>query len=292
MGALGIIAGAGALPGRIMARCREMGRPYVVYGFLGQTDRPLNDGDPVSDICAHISADHWFRLGAGGHFLKTLKSDDIEQVVLAGRFLRPSLTDLRPDFVMAKLLTTYGPRLLGDDSTLRVVADILEKNGQHIVSAEHIMGSDLLASPGVMGHVTPAQSAILDIKRGFDVARALGAVDVGQSVIVQNGLVLGVEGAEGTDGLIARCLALRRPGPGGVLVKILKPGQDTRFDRPTVGPTTVLMAGNHGLSGIAVESGAVIVLDLPAMAAAADRMGLFLWGFDPNTMGKGHDDAI
>lgn len=286
MGPLGIIAGAGALPGRIIDRCREQNRPYVVYGFLGQTDRPLRDGDCPSDFCADIPKSHWFQLGEARRFLNAFKSDGVTEVVLAGRFVRPSLSEIRPDFVMAKLLATHGSRLLGDDSALRVVADILEKNGQRVIAAEDIIGSDLLAPRGRMGSVMPTKGALLDIQRGFLVASALGAVDVGQSVIVQGGLVLGVEGAEGTDGLIARCFDLRRDGAGGVLVKILKPGQDTRFDRPTIGPATLDMAARHGLCGIAVESGSVIVLDLPKTTQIADTTGLFLWGFHPNDIIK------
>ena len=96
--------------------------------------------------------------------------------------------------------------------------------------------------------------------------RALGPLDVGQAVIVQQGLVLGIEAIEGTDALIERCGALRRDGPGGVLVKMTKPTQDLRFDLPTVGVVTVERCAAAGLRGIAIEAGKTIALDREAIA--------------------------
>jgi DUF1009 family protein len=110
----------------------------------------------------------------------------------------------------------------------------------------------------------------------------LGALDVGQAAVVQQGIVLGVEAVDGTDALLARCGPLRRDGPGGVLVKVAKPGQDRRADLPTIGPQTVAAAAAAGLSGIAVEAGATFVADRTAVAAAADRAGLFVVGVAPS----------
>ena len=124
----------------------------------------------------------------------------------------------------------------------------------------------------------PDAQALADIEHGQRLARALGALDIGQAVVVQQGLVLGVEAIEGTDALLRRCAALRREGPGGVLVKVEKPGQEQRADRPTIGPQTVALAAEAGLRGIAVEAGATIVLDRDEVVAAADRAGLFVLG--------------
>jgi DUF1009 family protein len=110
------------------------------------------------------------------------------------------------------------------------------------------------------------------------VARTLGALDIGQAVVVQQGLVLGVEAIEGTDELLRRCAGLRRDGPGGVLVKVEKPGQERRADRPTIGPRTVALAAETGLRGIAIEAYSTIVLDRDEVVGAADRAGLFVVG--------------
>jgi len=111
-----------------------------------------------------------------------------------------------------------------------------------------------------------------------DVVAWFVMMGIGQAVIVQQGLVLGVEAIEGTDALLRRCAALRREGPGGVLVKVEKPGQEPRADRPTIGLRTVLLASETGLRGIAVEANATIVLDRDEVIRAADRAGLFLVG--------------
>ena len=136
----------------------------------------------------------------------------------------------------------------------------------------------MLAAEGPLGIVRPDAQAEADIERGLRVARALGALDIGQAVIVQQGLVLGVEAIEGTDQLLRRCAALRRDGPGGVLVKVEKPGQERRADRPTIGPRTVGLAAETGLRGIAIEAYSTIVLDRDEVVEAADRAGLFVVG--------------
>ena len=139
-------------------------------------------------------------------------------------------------------------------------------------------GLSALIPHGPLGCIRPDELSQADIKRGVRVARTLGTLDVGQAVIVQQGLVLGVEAIEGTDELLRRCAVLRREGPGGVLVKVEKPGQEPRADRPTIGLRTVLLAAETGLRGIAVEAHATIVLDRDEAIRAADRAGLFLVG--------------
>ena len=109
-------------------------------------------------------------------------------------------------------------------------------------------------------------------------AKALGSVDVGQAVVVQQNTILGVEAIEGTDALIARCAGLGREGPGGVLVKVAKPGQEQRVDLPTIGVRTVEVAAEAGLRGIAVEAAATVVVGRQAVAKAADRAKLFVVG--------------
>jgi DUF1009 family protein len=123
-----------------------------------------------------------------------------------------------------------------------------------------------------------------DIDRGIQVARLLGAADVGQGCVVQQGLVLAVEAIEGTDAMLARAGALRRDGSGGVLVKLCKPGQDRRADLPTIGPDTVRNAAAAGLRGIAFEAGATILAERGVCLAAADAAGLFLLGLGPERL--------
>jgi UDP-2,3-diacylglucosamine hydrolase len=147
--------------------------------------------------------------------------------------------------------------------------------------------ADLLTPLGLLTRTQPDEGANNDIQRGIEVARALGRVDVGQSVIVQQGIVLGVEAIEGTDALIARSAGLRREGPGGVLVKLAKPQQDNRFDLPTVGLDTVMAAAKAGLRGLAIQAGRSLLVDRENACAAADKAGLFIVGVEPD--GPGHD---
>jgi DUF1009 family protein len=120
-----------------------------------------------------------------------------------------------------------------------------------------------------------------DIARGVVVCRALGAVDVGQGCVVQQGLVLAVEAIEGTDAMLARAGSVARGGTGGVLVKLSKPGQDRRADLPTLGPVTIANAIAAGLRGIAFEAGGALLAEREASVAAADAAGIFLLGIDP-----------
>jgi hypothetical protein len=157
----------------------------------------------------------------------------------------------------------------------------LGEEGFSIVGAHEIL-TEALGPKGRLGNVSDDEQARLDIARGVEVVRALGRVDVGQGCVVQLGSVLAVEAMEGTDAMLARAGTLRLPGPGGVLVKLVKPGQERRADMPTIGPRTVDNAASAGLRGIAFEAGGTLFTDLPACIAAANRKGLFLLGIDPD----------
>jgi len=266
-GPLGILAGGGELPRRLVAACRDRARPCFVVAFEGHADAAT-----VADVM-HA----WAPLGAAGRVFDLLRAAGVRDVVLAGSIKRPSLSSLMPDARGAALLARIGLRALGDDGLLRAVIAELEREGFRVVGADDVLG-DLPAPAGVLGRIAPDAQARTDIARGVAVARALGAVDVGQAVVVQQGVVLGVEAAEGTEALLARASALRRDGPGGVLVKLAKPGQERRVDLPTIGVATVDQAAAAGLAGIAIEAGATLMLDLPGVIAAADAAGLFLEG--------------
>lgn len=267
---LGILAGRGDLPRRMIEVCRLTGRPYFVLAIEGQTEAETVEDTPHA----------WSRLGSVGFALDTLRHAGVKDVVFAGAIKRPSLLTLKPDARGAALLARIGLRAMGDDGLLRAVSDELEKEGFRIIGADDVLAS-LLVKQGTLGRYKPDELAFEDIKRGILVARALGAVDVGQCVVVQQGIVLGVEAIEGTDALIERTAALRRDGLGGVLVKLMKPGQDRRFDLPTIGVGTVVTAASVGLRGIAIEAGHVLILDQEKTIQAADEAGLFVYGIPP-----------
>ena len=200
-GTLGIIAGSGDLPRRLIAACRAQGRPCFVLALQGQTDAAT-----VAEV-PHA----WNRLGAAQEALDALHGAGVVDIVLAGRMKRPSLTSLKPDAKGAAMLARIGLRAFGDDSILRALKSELEREGFNIVGPDSILNS-LLAGAGPFGAHRPDETAQSDIARGIAVARALGAVDVGQAVVVQQGIVLGVEAVEGTDALLQRVAGLKRTG--------------------------------------------------------------------------------
>jgi DUF1009 family protein len=240
-----------------------------VLGFSGAADPERFREVPHATI----------RLGAAAEGLRILRENGVEELVMAGPVRRPSLASLMPDWRAAKFFARIGLRALGDDGLLSAIIKELEIEGFRVVGVDSVLGG-LIAPKGPIGRIEPDQQANLDIARGIEVARALGALDVGQAAVVQQGLVLGVEAVDGTDALIARAGELRREGPGGVLVKLAKPRQERRADLPTIGVRTVEACARAGLRGIAVETGASLIVDRAAVAAAADGAGLFVIGVE------------
>lgn len=264
---LGILAGGGVLPARAIAACREEGRPFFVLGFEGETDPETLEGAPHAVV----------RLGAAGTALDLLRQQHVVEIVMAGRIKRPSFSALRPDWRGVQLLARVGARAAGDDGLLGAVVGELEREGFRVVGIDQVLTS-LLAPAGVFGRHSPTAVDERDIATGMRVAQALGRLDVGQGVVVQNGVVLAVEAAEGTDAMIDRAAGLRLESHGGVLVKMKKPQQERRVDLPTIGTTTIDRAAAAGLAGIAVEAGGALVVDRATVVAHADAAGLFLVG--------------
>ncbi len=264
---LGIIAGGGSLPVRLANACLESGRDYLLLALEGHAEADLVAATPHE----------WIRLGAIGKTIDRLRADGVKELVLAGAVRRPSLTEIRPDSWGVKFLARIGRAWAGDDSILSALVAALEQEGFTVVGADTIL-DDCLAEPGPYGRMTPDENMMQDIERGLEVVRKLGELDIGQAAVVQQGVVLGVEGAEGTNGLIQRCAALQHYGVGGVLVKARKPGQERRVDLPTIGLETVKKAIEGKLSGIAIEAGGTLVFDRQEFVRLADEANLFVIG--------------
>jgi len=266
---LGVIAGAGALPGQIIAACRETGREFFVLAFEGSADPDIIGDVPVQ----------WIRMSSLSTALESARREGVSELALVGKIPRPSVMELMRDIRSAKFMAKVGTRMLGDDNILSaVVRELEEAEGFKVIGPETVL-ENLLATEGPYGRLAPSADELADIRRGLDVVHQLGRLDIGQAAIIQNGFVIGVEGAEGTDRLIQRCAEFVSPDlPGGVLVKAAKPTQDRRIDLPAVGLSTVEYAVEAGLRGIAVETGRALVVDRADMARAADAAGIFLCG--------------
>jgi DUF1009 family protein len=268
---LGIIAGGGSLPLRVVQAASAIGRPVHVVVLEGHGDPAAYVGQP------HVT----LRWGLAAQMLSWLKQHGVKEVVLAGNVARPSLLSLRPDAASMKLLGRIGRAAFnGDDSILRAVMKVLAEEGFEVIGAQALLAG-LLPQAALLAGPMPDEMARADIARGIAVCHAIGAVDVGQSVVVQQGLVLGVEAIEGTDALITRAGALKREGPGPILVKAPKPAQSELADLPTIGPVTVASARAAGLRGLAFQAGGTILLERETTIAAAEAAGIFLLAFDP-----------
>jgi DUF1009 family protein len=253
------------LPAQVAAGALAQGAHVFVVAFEGETDPDL-----VREL-----PHRWVPLGAVGQTIDALRAAQVDDVVLIGPVRRPALASL--DRRGMQLLARLGLRRHGDDQLLRLIVEELEREGFRVIGADTLI-EDVLAPEGPMTVLVPDSEAMRDIALGVVVARRLGDLDIGQAAIVQQGLVLGVEAAEGTDALIARCAALQRAGRGGILVKVKKPAQERRADLPTIGPTTVRRAAEAGIAGIAVQAGHCLVVGRAEVIALADRAGLFVVG--------------
>ena len=278
---LGIIAGQGPLPIALASAAQAAGRDVFVVGLEGESD-------PAIDRFPHA----WVPMGAMGRFLKLLKDEACEEIVMVGPIVRPDLSKIRPDMVGLKLLPRF-VRLLrqGDDGLLRGIVDFLEKDHGFRVVAPEQVSADLRAPAGVLTKAGPTGAQQVDIDRAMAVLSALGPLDVGQGVVVCRGVVLAVEASEGTDAMLDRVATLDPAIRGtadardGVLVKQPKAGQERRIDLPTIGIRTVDKAAAAGLAGIAVEAGGALIYDVTATVRAANAHGLFIVGLDPNKSG-------
>ena len=265
---LGILAGRGELPARRAAAARASGREPFVVAFEGQTEPASVNG------YAHI----WTPVAAVGRILEALRVADCVELCLIGPVDRPDFAHLRPDWTGIKLL----PRLVaaarrGDDALMSELVRFLEEQGFRVVGAEAVL-RDLTVGEGALGRCIPDEADRADIAKAGALLQALGPFDVGQAAVVREGHVLAIEAAEGTDALLERCRAFRRDRPGGVLVKLPKPGQELRVDLPTIGAATVERACAAGLKGVAVRAGQALVVDPLEVRRAADAAGLFVIG--------------
>ena len=275
--ALGILAGGGRLPAQVAAAAQAAGRAVFIIGLEGFAEPAVLAPWPHEMV----------RILAAGRIIAALREHGCKDIVLVGPVRRPSLLDLRPDAEGARILARIGRAAFsGDDGLLAAVVRVFGEEGFRVVGMHEILDA-ALGPAGLLSRVAPDAVALADIARAIAVVRALGSVDVGQGCVVQQGIVLAVEAAEGTDAMLARCGALARPGRGGVLVKLVKPGQDRRTDLPTIGPATIAAASAAGLRGVAFEAGGTILADRGASIAAADAAGVFLLGLDPNEFAKG-----
>ncbi len=262
---LGILAGGGSAPRELISICCSQRRAFFVIALEGQADTDL-------------AFDASIGLGEFGKLKKLCGQERLSELVMLGRVRRPSVAELKPDFLGIKVIAKIGLNSLGDDGILRSVSKAIEDECGVSIVGVHDVFKEFLTPEGTLTKVGPDRQSRKDMTRGFKVVRALGSLDVGQAAVVQRGLVLGVEAIEGTDALIARAGELKRAGGGGVVVKCAKPQQDDRFDLPTLGPSTIESLVDAGFVGLAVEAGRSLFLEREKTIEVANKAGVFIVG--------------
>jgi DUF1009 family protein len=271
---LAIICGGGSLPIAVAKAVSGRGRSVVLFPIVGAVPPEAVAGYPHAFIA----------IGQLGRLTRLARKFGCRDLVMIGTVLRPAVRQIRLDWATFREL----PRILamfrgGDDHLLTMLGRLFEDHGFRLLGA-HEVAPEILVPAGPLGRHQPSERDQADISRGLAALAAMGPFDIGQGVVVADGHVLAVEAAEGTDGMVERVAALRGagrirlPAGRGVLVKAPKPGQDLRFDLPSIGPRTVESARRAGLAGIAVAAGATIIAEPQAVAAAADAAGLFVQG--------------
>ncbi len=251
---IGLIAGSGSFPLIFAERARSRGLSVVAVAHEGETDPTLSE---------HVERVRWLPLGQLDAMIAFFKSSGITRVVMAGGIRKTRLFDLRPDARCLAVLARLPEKK--DDLLLRAFADELAAAGIEITAATPYL-SDLLAEKNEMTRpLTPVEWE--DVRWGWRLAKAVGALDIGQCVVVKKGVILAIEAIEGTDAAIRRGGALAQGQ--AVVIKVCKPQQDTRFDLPTVGAGTLRAMREVHAAVLAVEAGATLLLDKATLLSEA-----------------------
>jgi DUF1009 family protein len=271
---VGLVAGGGVLPFAVGEALAARGITPVIFAIKGFCD----------PVAVARFKHHWISLGQLGRLTRLLRTEKCRDLAFIGTLIRPALSEIRLDWgTMRVLPRVWAAFRGGDDHLLSSIGRLLEKDGFRLVGVKDL-APELLMPAGCLTRATPDRDAEADIVRGREVLHALGPFDIGQAAVVIDGHVVGVEGIEGTDSLLARIAQLRSEGrirsklQRGVLVKMPKRGQDLRLDLPTTGLQTVDGVIAAGLAGLATVAGHTIVADPQPMIDAADRAGAFVIG--------------
>ncbi|WP_375358977.1 LpxI family protein [Candidatus Tisiphia endosymbiont of Neophilaenus lineatus] len=260
---VGIIAGNGLLPISLANSFIKQGGQCYIAALEGEANPVL-----YQDF-----THQFFKIGMVKPIIEYFRKYDVKNVILAGSVNRPNLRSIKVDLMGSRLLARIlKQKFLGDDTLLGIVTDFLEEKGFKVVSSYEI----LRTNNDVMTIAVPSRIDNTDIELGIKLLDSIGYLDVGQAVIVDNGYIIGIEAAEGTDNLIERCSYLRKNSIGGVLIKMMKKGQDTRIDIPTIGAKTISNLANYGYKGLAIQKDKVIILEIERTIELANECGLFI----------------
>ncbi|MCK9295108.1 MAG: UDP-2,3-diacylglucosamine diphosphatase LpxI [Desulfobulbaceae bacterium] len=270
---IGIIAGGGQFPYLFAEAAKKAGREVVIIGHKGESHPDL---EAIADCFC------WVKLGQLGKIIKFFQKEQVAEAVFLGTITKTRIfRDVLPDLKGISLWNKIDVRQ--DDAILRAFAGELEREGIKVLESTLYL-QHLLFPAGVLTRKKPTAGQRRDIDFGFQMARAIGKLDIGQCVVVRDMAVVAVEAIEGTDAAIKRGGALAREN--AVVVKVKKPDQDFRFDLPAIGPTTIESMQEAKAAVLAVEAGQALFFDRETVISQADKAGIVVVGVQEGADGR------
>ena len=264
METLGLLSGIGHLPVDVAQAAKGMGYHVIAIGVVPGVD---------SELAACVDAYYDIHIGKLGKIINTLKKNNVTKVTMIGKVTKEILYSegaIIPDFRAIKLLTSLPDRK--DDTIMNAIVKELEDEKMAVMD-QTLLIQPLLPAPGVLSKRHPTAEELEDIEFGFQVAKEIGRLDIGQTVVVKNKAVMAVEAIEGTDACILRGGTL---GKDVIVAKTAKPAQDNRFDMPSVGTRTIESMIAAGAAGIVMEAGRTLLVDRERTLALADEHNMFV----------------
>jgi DUF1009 family protein len=247
---IGIISGSGDLPLLIGKSLLEKGYNicfFHIKNFANPHVYERYDNSQISLTSFH-------------EIIKDLKNNQIESIIMAGNIKRPSMKDIKFDLTTIKLIKNFLLESKGDDQLLKSISSFFYQNGFPLFDWK-IICSELFSLENILTTNKPTKEALKNKDKGLQVFKAIGKSDVGQSLIIQNQLILGIECIEGTDELIKRCGDYKKKGDRGVLLKLSKYNQHSDLDIPTIGINTVKKLIKYNYEGVFLEKNQCIIID-------------------------------
>lgn len=262
---IGLIAGYGVFPFEMAQALQNCGFDVHVIAAKEET---------FPEIDQYAASVTWLHVGQLGAMIKALQSHDVQEVVMAGKIRKVHLfRNFRPDLVTVKAMLKLPDRK--DDSIMLAIAQLLQDAGIHLISQVKYV-EQMIAHEGHLFGPKASKKQRLDMAFGLSQAKAIAALDIGQSIVVQQQAVLAVEAIEGTDE------AIKRGGEWGngkaVVVKVAKPNQDLRFDVPAFGPDTIETMAASGCQALAVQAGCTLIIERDRTASLAKQHGISVYG--------------
>ena len=265
MDKIGIIAGKGLLP-LLIGKSLIKNKYQICFFYIDNYENNNSYLDYENEK---------IELKSFSKIITSLKNHNINKIVMAGKIIRPSVKDIEFDFNTLSLIKDYLLESKGDDNLLKSISNLFAKKGFPLFNWRNIC-VDLFSSKDYLTKKRPSKLAISNKNKGLAIFKIIGKSDVGQSIIVQNHLILGIECSEGTDELIIRCNNYKKKGDKGILLKLSKYNQSSILDLPTIGINTLNNLNKYNYEGIFIEKNSTIIIDKDKIIKFCDENDLFL----------------